>query len=145
VLESAEVAYIAIELDVARFRAAQRQGHTVVFGDARHHRILEAAGLGHAQLVVLTFDRHNAVERILHHARQSNATLASLVSADDDRDIARFKQLGATAVFPENLAAGLGLADQALLLCGKSQDEAARIVTTVRAELSPELKELVGI
>jgi CPA2 family monovalent cation:H+ antiporter-2 len=145
VLESAKVAYIAIEHDVARFRAARRVGHAVVFGDARHRGILEAAGLGHAQLVVVTFDRHKAVEHILHHVRQRSATLASLISAEDDRDIARFKQLGATAVFPENLAAGLGLADQALLLCGKSQDEAARIVTTVRTELSPELKDLVGI
>ena len=48
-------------------------------------------------------------------------------------------------MFPENFATSIGLADQALLLCGKSQDEAARIVTTVRSELSPELKELVGI
>jgi CPA2 family monovalent cation:H+ antiporter-2 len=43
------------------------------------------------------------------------------------------------------LAAGLALADQVLLVCGFSQDNAAHIVTTVRAELDPELKGLVGI
>ena len=59
--------------------------------------------------------------------------------------MARFSRLGVTAVFPENLAAGLGLADQALLLCGKTQNEAARIVSTVRAELNPELKEMIGV
>lgn len=145
VLEAAEIDYIAIEHDLARFRAAQRQGHNVVFGDASHSRILDAAGIRHAQLLVLTFDNHRAVERILHHARQRATALASLISTADDREVVRFAELGATAVFPENLAAGLGLADQALLLCGKTQEEAARIVTSVRAELNPEIEEMVGI
>lgn len=135
VLEAADIAYIAIEDDLARFQTARRQGHEVVFGDATHRRILEAAGLERAELVILTFDRHNAVARILHQIKTLESPPASLVSTRDDLDMARFSQLEATAVFPENLAAGLSLADRALLLCGKTQDEASRIVSTVRAEL----------
>jgi monovalent cation:H+ antiporter-2, CPA2 family len=138
VLESAGIAYIAIETDLSRFRAARRQGHEVVFGDARHHRILEAAGLDRALLVVVTFDHLNTVERILHRIKGLEPAPASLVSTADDLDMARFARLAATAVFPENLAAGLALADRALLLCGKTQDDAARIVNTVRAELIQE-------
>lgn len=106
-----------------------------MFGDARHHRILEAAGLERAQLVILTFDHHGAVERILHQIKTFDPAPASLVSTADDLNMARFSQLDATAVFPENLAAGLSLADRALLFCGKTQDEATRIVSTVRSEL----------
>jgi monovalent cation:H+ antiporter-2, CPA2 family len=135
VLESAKIPYIAIEMDLHRFRAARRQGHEVVFADARHHRILEAAGLDRALLVAITFDQLSTVERILHRVRTLEPTPASLVSTADDLDIARFLQLDATAVFPENLAAGLALADRALLLCGKTEDDAARIVNTVRAGL----------
>jgi CPA2 family monovalent cation:H+ antiporter-2 len=135
VLEAAEVAYIAIEMDLPRFRAARRQGHEVVFGDARHHRILESAGLDRALLVVVTFDHLNAVERVLHRIKALDPAPASLVSTADDLDMAHFARLDATAVFPENLAAGLALADRALLLCGKTQDDSARIVNTVRAEL----------
>ena len=47
-------------------------------------------------------------------------------------------------VFPENVTAGLALADQVLLVCGFSQDDAANIVTAVRAELHPELRGRVG-
>lgn len=135
VLESAEIHYIAIEMDLTRFRAARRQGHEVVFGDAQHHRILDAAGLDRALLVIITFDHLNAVERILNRIRALDPSPASLVSTADDLDVARFAGLNATAVFPENLAAGLELADRALLLCGRTQDDAARIVNTVRAEL----------
>ncbi|RFB88678.1 hypothetical protein B5K11_24715 [Rhizobium leguminosarum bv. trifolii] len=48
-------------------------------------------------------------------------------------------------VFPENFAAGLSLADQSLLLCGLKQGETGRIITTLSAELNPDLRDRVGI
>lgn len=70
--------------------------------------------------------------------------LSSIVSAADDQEILPLARAGAGTVFPENIAAGLALADQVLLVCGFSQDNAANIVTTVRAELHPELRGRVG-
>jgi CPA2 family monovalent cation:H+ antiporter-2 len=144
VLEAAKAAYIAVEFDLTRFRRAKKSGHKVVFGDAGRKRVLEAAGVARARLVVVTFDRRHAVERILHYAREQNPAVSSIVSAADDQEIAPLARAGASTVFPENVAAGLALADQVLLVCGFSQDSAANIVTTVRAELHPELRGLVG-
>ncbi|MBB2754600.1 UNVERIFIED_ORG: CPA2 family monovalent cation:H+ antiporter-2 [Rhizobium aethiopicum] len=143
--EAAKIPFIAIECDLARFREAQRQGHTIVHGDAAHRRILSAAGLAKSRLVVITFDRPSAVERILKFASEQQMAISCLVSAADDRDITALVGAGAKVIFPENLAAGLALADQSLLLCGLTQEEAGRIVTALRAELNPELRERVGI
>lgn len=143
--EAAKIPNIAIESDLARFKEAQRQGHTIVHGDATHRRILSAAGLAKARLVVITIDGHSAVERILKFASEQQMAVPCVVSTADDRDITAFVKAGATVVFPENLAAGLALADQSLLLCGLTQEEAGRIITTLRAELNPELRERVGI
>ena len=68
---------------------------------------------------------------------------APLASKGTNQDVPRRR--GAGTVFPENFAAGLVLADQVLLSCGFSQDEAAGIVSAVRAELNPELSGRVGI
>ena len=144
-LEAAKIPYIAVESDLTRFREARRRGHNVVFGDASRRRILEAAGLHRARLLVATFDRRAAVERLLHHARQQNPNVPSIVSAADDRDVSALAMAGAATVFPENVAAGLALADQALLLSGFTQEDAARVITAVRAELNPELRGRVGI
>ena len=144
-LEAAKIPYIAIEADLARFKDAQRQGHTVIHGDAAHRRILDAAGLAKARLLVITFDRHAAVERVLKFARERDTAVPSVVSTADDRDMSSLVDAGATVIFPENLAAGLALADQSLLLSGLTQQEAGRIITTLRAELNPELRERVGI
>jgi CPA2 family monovalent cation:H+ antiporter-2 len=144
VLEAAKVPYVAVESDLTRFRRAKKAGHKVVFGDAGRKRILEAAGVARARLVVITFDRRHAVEHILHYAREHNPTVSSIVSAADDQEILPLVRAGASTVFPENVAAGLALADQVLLVCGFSKDNAANIVTTVRAELHPELRGRVG-
>jgi CPA2 family monovalent cation:H+ antiporter-2 len=144
VLEAAKAPYIAVESDLMRFRRAKKSGHKVVFGDAGRKGVLEAAGVARARLVVVTFDRRHAVERILHYAREQNPAVSSIVSAADDQELLPLARAGASTVFPENVAAGLALANQVLLVCGLSQDNAANIVTAVRAELHPELRGRVG-
>jgi CPA2 family monovalent cation:H+ antiporter-2 len=111
---------------------------------------LEAAGIARARLIVITFNRCHAVERILHYVRQKNAVVPSIVSVPDDQEISLLAQAGTRTVVPENLVAGLALADQVLLMCGFSRDVAAKMVTaemvtTVRAELNPELTGRVGM
>jgi CPA2 family monovalent cation:H+ antiporter-2 len=145
VLEAANVPCVTLEADLERFRQAKEQGCRVVFGDASRSTVLEAAGLPRATLIVVTFDHRPAVERLLHHARDAHPGLPSLLSTGDDTDVAALSQAGVTAVFPENLAAGLALADQALVLSGLSQERAARVITEVRAQLNPELQGRVGI
>ena len=144
-LEAAKTPYIALESDLTRFREAQRSGHHVVFADASRTRILQRAGLERARLLVVTFDERRAVQRLVRSARHHNPDLVSIVSAADDRELSSMTEAGAAVVFPENLAAGLALADQVLLLAGLSQEQAASIVTEVRAELNPELEGRVGV
>jgi monovalent cation:H+ antiporter-2, CPA2 family len=145
VLEAANVPCVTLEADLERFRQAKEQGCRVVFGDASRSTVLEAAGLPRATLIVVTFDHRPAVERLLHRARDAHPGLPSLLSTADDTELAALSQAGVTAVFPENLAAGLALADQALVLSGFSQERAARVITEVRARLNPELQGRVGI
>jgi monovalent cation:H+ antiporter-2, CPA2 family len=144
VLEAAKAPYLAIESDLMRFRRAKKSGHKVVFGDAGRKRVMEAAGVARARLVVVTFDRRHLIEHILHFVRQQNPAASSIVSATDDQELSSLRRAGASTVFPENIAAGLALADQVLLVCGFSQDDAASIVTAARAELHPELRGHVG-
>jgi CPA2 family monovalent cation:H+ antiporter-2 len=144
VLDAARVPYLAIESDFQRFREAQRRGHRILLADGSRARVLRAPGLRNARLLVITFAHRRPLERALHHARHENQNLSALVSVEDDCRIDFAVRAGASVVYPENLAAGLGLGDQALLLFGLSQDEAAQAVASVRLALYPELGECVG-
>jgi monovalent cation:H+ antiporter-2, CPA2 family len=143
-LDAAKLSYLAIESNGRRFMEVKEEGFRVLFGDASHPEILHAAGVERTRLIVVTFDRRPGIFRLLHHVRFSNAAVPILVSVADDREAEDVAKAGATAVFPENFAAGLALADQALLLVGFTQDEAADIVRGLRAELNPKLEAVVG-
>ena len=88
----------------------------VVFGDASRKAVLEAAGIARTRLVVITFNRRRAVERVLHYLRHKNPAVPTIVSVADDQEVSLLAQAGARTVFPENLAAGLALACASLLI-----------------------------
>jgi CPA2 family monovalent cation:H+ antiporter-2 len=144
-LEAAKLPYVALEKDFPRFRVARTQGLRVVFADATRGGILAAAGLARARLVVLTFLSEREAERILRRIRIDAPKVARLANALDEDAATRLLAAGANTVFPENLAAGLGLADQALLLCGLDQAAAARVITELRGRLSPALIAGAGV
>jgi CPA2 family monovalent cation:H+ antiporter-2 len=145
VLEAARTPYIGVESDLIRFREAKRLGHNVMFADASRAPILGRVGVERARILVVTFDERRAVARLLHHARHRNPRIVSIVSAADERELSSVTEAGATVIFPENLAAGLALADQVLLHTGLSQERAASIITDVRTALDPELQGRVGV
>ncbi len=144
-LEAAKLPYVALEKDFPRFRAARAQGLRAMFADATRGGILAAAGLSRARLVVLTFVSEREAERILRRIRTDAPKVVRLANALDEDAATRLLAAGANTVFPENLAAGLGLADEALLLCGLDQAAAARVITELRGRLSPALIAGAGV
>tara|TARA_R110000868_G_scaffold411785_1_gene710534 strand:- start:10562 stop:12277 length:1716 start_codon:yes stop_codon:yes gene_type:complete len=141
-LENADIRYLGIERNVDRLRRAQADGHKVVFGDATRPGILDAAGVVRARaMVVLVNDWHRST-KIIREARRLNASLQIIASLRDDTHLAELVEAGASHIFPENYASGLGLAAQALMSLGVPPAEAMDKIRSIRAELSPELRLL---
>ncbi|PTQ12193.1 sodium:proton exchanger [Sphingomonas oleivorans] len=138
-LESAGVAYVAIERDTDRLRKARSQGHHILFGDAARPGILKAAGLNRAAVVVALLNDRRRLEQLVRQVRQLNAGIPILVSTRDDSALEPIMQAGATRIFPENLAAGLALAMQTLLMLGIPAQDADAKIHALRTELNPEL------
>jgi CPA2 family monovalent cation:H+ antiporter-2 len=144
-LEKAHLPYLGIEADGQRYREMRELGSPVLFGNASRAALLDAAELKHARLLVVTFDRQPEVGKLLHHVRTRNPSLPTLLSVSGLREAQELAPTGATAIFPESLAAGLAAADQTLLLAGLTQDQAAQIIRKVCAELSPQLDKVLGL
>ncbi len=135
VLEEAKLPYLAIEAAYEELDHARRQGHHAVFGDASRSRILDAAGLRRAAVVVITFDRFKSVEKILHHVRTANPAAHVVISTGDDRDLPAYIAAGAHTVLPENLAAALSLGAHVLVAMGMDHESAAQHIEAIRAAL----------
>jgi CPA2 family monovalent cation:H+ antiporter-2 len=117
-LEQENIPYIALDLDPDRVRQATAAGDSVVFGDASRPQALIAAGLGRASALVITYLDVPGALRVLSSARGHAPNVPVIVRTQDDFDLARLQQAGATEVVPELLEGSLMLASHTLALVG---------------------------
>ena len=131
-LEREGIASIALDLDPDRVRQAAAAGDSVVFGDATRLQALMAAGLARASAVVITYLDVNGALRILEHARTHAPQVPVVVRTQDDHDLERLQQAGATEVVPEAIEGSLMLASHALALVGVPMRRVIRVVQEQR-------------
>lgn len=115
-LAGESVPFVALDLDPARVREARAAGEPVYYGDASDHDILDALGLEHARLVVVSHGDIPASLTVLDHLRTVRPELPVMVRTRDDSSADELRAAGATAVVPETLEASLMIAAEALLL-----------------------------
>ena len=141
-LEASGIPYIAVERDVGRFREARSRGHNVVFGDVTRAGILKAAGVHRAGAVVALLNDRRRLEQLVRRVRHLHPHVPVVVSTRDDTGLKALVEAGATHIFPENMAAGLGLAAQTLMVLGVPAQDALARVRAVRSQINPELRAL---
>lgn len=131
-LEPEGIPYMALDLDPDRVRQAAAAGDSVVFGDAARLQALIAAGLGRASAVVITYNDVPSAMKVLASARSHAPQVPVIVRTQDDRDLEKLQQAGATEVVPETLESSLMLASHALALVGVPMRRVIRIVQDQR-------------
>jgi CPA2 family monovalent cation:H+ antiporter-2 len=131
-LEHENIPYMALDLDPDRVRQAAAAGDSVVFGDTARLQALMAAGLARASAVVVTYLDVAAALKVLAHARAHAPHVPVIVRTQDDHDLGRLRQAGATEVVPEAIEGSLMLASHALALVGVPMRRVLRIVQDQR-------------
>jgi CPA2 family monovalent cation:H+ antiporter-2 len=131
-LEQEGIPYMALDLDPDRVRQAAAAGDSVVFGDAARLQALIAAGLGRASAVVITYLDVPSAMKVLASARSHAPQVPVIVRTQDDFDLERLQQAGATEVVPETLESSLMLASHALALVGVPMRRVLRLVQDQR-------------
>jgi len=132
-LEQENFDYLALDLDPLRVREAREAGERVNYGDSAHHKILEAAGLMRAKVLVISFENLYATLKVLAQVRQLRPDMPVLVRTADDANLDRLQQAGATEVIPETLEASLMLSSHLLVLLGVSVRQILHRVADVRS------------
>ena len=131
-LEHENIPYIALDLDPDRVRQAAAAGDSVVFGDAARVQALIAAGLGRASALVITYLDVPGALKVLSSARSHSPNVPVIVRTQDDFDLEKLQQAGATEVVPELLEGSLMLASHALALVGVPMRRVLRLVQEQR-------------
>lgn len=134
-LTVSEIPHLLIESDYQKVLATRSMGLSVFYGDASRINTLRSAGIAHARLVVITFSATEPALRIgkwLHHTHPDVQTIAACTN---DHDADRLRQIPGVRVYIKHLAAGLMLAEQAMLLMGVAAEAADSRITGMRKAL----------
>lgn len=131
-LEQENIPYMALDLDPDRVRQAAAAGDSVVFGDAARLQAMIAAGLARASAVVVTYLDVPGTLRVLSNTRSHAPQVPVIVRTQDDHDLDKLLQAGATEVVPEAIEGSLMLASHALALVGVPMRRVIRIVQDQR-------------
>ncbi len=132
VLDAEGIPYMALDLDPDRVRKAAAAGDSVVFGDAARLQALIAAGLARASAVVVTYLDVPGALKVLANTRSHAPQVPVIVRTQDDHDLERLREAGATEVVPEAIEGSLMLASHALALVGVPMRRVIRLVQDQR-------------
>ncbi len=133
-LNRLSIPFVIIELDQRRVEQAQVTGFAVVYGDASHEIVLEAASMSTAVLLVVTIPGIVESQAIVAHAQRSNSAIEVVARLSDPDFFEVFSELNVTdLVYPE-LEAGLEMTRQVLLALRIPVTEIQRYTEALRQE-----------
>ena len=114
VLKRLSVSMMIIELDQLRVDRAKNSEITVIYGDASHDVVLEAANTSLARLLIITTPEIVIAQAIVDKVRIMNPSIQVVARAPGIEFLEEFKKLNISEVVIPEFEAGLEMARKAL-------------------------------
>ena len=125
---------LALDNDPIRVQEATGGGEHIFFGDSASRKVLEAAGVHRASLVVVTVHEYEASLAIVRSIRALSEHIPVVVRTQDDSHLEDLKAAGATEVVPEALEGSLMLVTHVMTQMHIPFRRIARMVQTAREQ-----------
>jgi len=126
-LRSAQVSTVVLDSDVAMIERLRRFGIKGFFGDPSRPELLEAAGLAHAEVLLVAVDDPENALRIVRHARRIRPDLHIVARARDRVHVYELYQAGANDIVRETFDSSVRAGRYVLERAGFSDYEAAQL------------------
>jgi monovalent cation:proton antiporter-2 (CPA2) family protein len=115
ILQSADLPFVAVDLDSSLVLRAREKGLPVYYGDGRRPDVLRSVGVANAQLVIVTLDDFEAAERVVSSLHGEYPNVKILARGQSARQCRKLLDLGASFAVAENLEVSLDLAREVLM------------------------------
>jgi CPA2 family monovalent cation:H+ antiporter-2 len=140
VLRRLGLPFVAIELDQHRLETCRDGGIAVIFGDAGHPVVLEAAGLRRACVLLVTTPSPQVTRSIVRNARALRPELHIVARAESPGMLEDLHELGVHEAVLPLMEAGLELTRQALVHLKLPDQQIERFADEVRREFYAPLR-----
>jgi CPA2 family monovalent cation:H+ antiporter-2 len=129
-----DLACVLIELNDARVRQARDAGVPVIYGDATHRVVLEAAGVTRARAILITIPVFIDVRTIVAALRQLGIEVPIIARAEGPDAVAALDSLGVHDVTSPEYEAAIEMTRQALAHFDVPAHEIQRVASAIRRE-----------
>ncbi|PYS47929.1 MAG: sodium:proton exchanger, partial [Acidobacteria bacterium] len=134
-LRDGSIEPIIIETNLETTRRVRSEGHRVVYGDATHLEVLEAAGIRTAVALVISGPTSEQSAEIIRIARNMNSNLRVLARSYYLRETAVMREAGADEVFSGEGEVALAMTEYILSVIGATAEQMDRERQRVRDEV----------
>lgn len=141
VLQRMDIPYVVIELDQRRVDQFKEAGIPVVYGDASQAVVLEAAGIHHARLLLITLPAIVTTQMVVDHARTTQPDLHIVARVESIELLNILHEKGVYEIVQPEFEAGLEIVRQALLHLEVPATEISHFTDEIRHELYAPLRE----
>ena len=107
-----------LDLDVRSIDTLRKHGLEVYYGDAARHDLLEVAGCGSSQVLIIAVDDEERILHIAELARRHFPELHIIARAKNPRHAFALTEAGVNETICEAEQGGIGLGEQALMALG---------------------------
>jgi monovalent cation:H+ antiporter-2, CPA2 family len=142
VLQRLELGFVIIELDTRRVEQAKGTGWPVVFGDASQEIVLEAAGIAHARLLLITVPAVITARAIVDRVHHRYPQLHIVARAEGVEQMHTLRMRGVFEVVQPEFEAGLEMTRQALFHLHIPVTEIQRFTDAMHRELYAPLYQI---
>lgn len=141
VLQQLELPFVVIEHNHRRLEEAKIAGLPLVYGDAAQEVVLEAAGISHAKLLIITAPGTITAKAITRQARALKSDIHIVARVEDIEQAEAMRRLGIYEVVHPEFEASIEITRTALHHFGFSANEIYRLADTMRQDA----REVMGI
>jgi CPA2 family monovalent cation:H+ antiporter-2 len=134
VLQKAGIPLVVVELNHAVFSDVAADGVAGIWGDITSERILSAAHIERARILLLTVPDHSTVILSVQRARQLNSTARIIARAVRTDQVTELRRIGVDAVVQPEFEGGVEMVRQALVQYHGNDESTSRLVAEVRKE-----------
>jgi CPA2 family monovalent cation:H+ antiporter-2 len=125
---------VLIEVDDRRVQQARAAGRPVIYGDASHAVVLEAAGIRCAKAILVTVPTLSDVRSIVERVRGFRADLPIVASAEGPDTVRALYALGVEEVASPELEAAIEMMREALRHLNVPPDRILQLATAIRRD-----------
>lgn len=145
ILSIAGKPYVGLDADALIVERERKNGHPVFYGDVRKSKLLEAAGAGNAQVIIVTTSDPEITEQVVTSLRRTHPETTIYVRGHSLDQCRKLRRLGASGAVSETIEASLELARMVMDNVGVSNHDQESILQNFRQAYHEKIDAAVNI